>query len=134
MSFDPITAGIDLGKSLVDTLGKWIPDATKANEAAAAIQGQVNQLIQGQIDLNKLDSQNTSLFVSGWRPAVGWVCVSAYAYNFVLQPLLAFTLLASGVMLPTLPILDWSELGLVLMGMLGLGGMRSFDKLKGTSK
>ena len=134
MSFDPITAGIDLGKSLVDTLGKWIPDATKANEAAAAIQGQVNQLIQGQIDLNKLDSQNTSLFVSGWRPAVGWVCVSAYAYNFVLQPLLTFVLLASGVMLPTLPILDWSELGLVLMGMLGLGGMRSFDKLKGTSK
>lgn len=134
MAFDPITAGFNFGKDLVNTLGKWIPDATQANEAAATIAGQFNQLVAGQIELNKMDAQNSNLFVSGWRPAVGWVCVSAYAYNFVIQPLLTFTLLASGVSLPPLPILDWSELGLVLMGMLGLGGMRSFDKLKGTSK
>lgn len=134
MAFDPITAGFNFGKDLVNVLGKWIPDATQANEAASAIAGQFNQLVAGQIELNKVEAQSTSLFVSGWRPAVGWVCVSAYAYNFVLQPMFTFTLLAWGVSLPPLPILDWSELGLVLMGMLGLGGMRSFDKLKGTSK
>ena len=134
MAFDPITAGFNFGKDLVNTLGKWIPDETKANEAAAEIATQFNQLVAGQIELNKADAQNTNLFVSGWRPAVGWVCVSAYAYNFVLQPLLSFVLLSSGIMLPTLPVLEWTELGMVLMGMLGLGGMRSFDKLKGTSK
>jgi len=134
MSFDPITAGFNFGSKLVGILSQWIPDETKANEAAAVIAGQFNQLIAGQIELNKVEAQSASLFVAGWRPAVGWVCVSAYAYNFVLQPFFTFILLASGVSLPPLPILDWSELGLVLFGMLGLGGMRTFEKFKGVTK
>lgn len=134
MAFDPITAGFNFGKDLVNTLGKWIPDATKANEAAAELAGQFNSLVAGQIELNKIEAQSTSLFVAGWRPAIGWICASAYAYNFVVQPVLTFILLAMGVMIPTLPVLDWTELSIVMMGMLGLGGMRSFDKLKGTSK
>jgi len=134
MAFDPITAGFNFGKDLVNTLGKWIPDATKANEAAAELAGQFNSLVAGQIELNKIEAQSTSLFVAGWRPAIGWICASAYAYNFVAQPIATFILLACGIMLPTLPVLDWTELSIVMMGMLGLGGMRSFDKLKGTSK
>jgi len=134
MSFDPLTAGLDLGSKLAGLLGKWIPDTAQRDQAAAELAGQFNTLVAGQIELNKIEAQSTSLFVAGWRPAIGWICASAYAYNFVVQPVLTFSLLAMGVMIPTLPVLDWTELSIVMMGMLGLGGMRSFDKLKGTSK
>jgi hypothetical protein len=68
--------------------------------------------------------------VSRWRPSIGWICGAAYAWEFVLQPLLSFILVAAGapVEFSTLPKLNVSELSMVLMGMLGIGAMRSWDK------
>jgi hypothetical protein len=83
----------------------------------------------GQSAINEAEAQHASVFVSGWRPFIGWVCGVAFAYHFVAQPLLAFIIAnASGKV--TLPAFNMQELSTVLMGMLGLGGLRTLEKIK----
>ncbi len=138
MSFDPITAGLNLGKSLVDTLAKWIPDTAQRDQAAAEIAGQVNQLIAGQIELNKADSASPNKFVSYWRPAVGWVCVGSFFYAVIGYSFFNWTVLLiasfTGYVPPVLPSPDTTITLEILGGMLGLGGMRTFEKYKGITK
>jgi hypothetical protein len=74
------------------------------------------------------------VFKGGWRPFIGWVCGSAFAYHFVLQPVIVFVVLAVGVDLPPLPEFDMTSLMTVLMGMLGLGGLRTYEKKQGIAK
>lgn len=90
-------------------------------------------LARGQQAINLEEAKSENWFVASWRPFIGWVCGAAFAYHFVIQPLLAFTLAQMGRTV-TLPIFDMDALNTVLMGILGIGGMRSFDKMKGTSK
>lgn len=130
MSFDPFSAAFDLIKT---GLQKWIPDANIREQAARELANQVQTIALAQIEVNKAEAQHSNLFIAGWRPAVGWICASALGYTFVLQPFLIFILLALGVSLPPLPVLDWSSLSIVLTGMLGLGAMRSFEKSKGVA-
>jgi hypothetical protein len=85
-------------------------------------------LSQAQTRINEIEAASTDKFTSRWRPAIGWICGAAYAYNFVIQPFLLFTVALAGIHIPTPPTLDWTEMGVVLMGMLGLGAMRSYDK------
>ncbi len=87
-------------------------------------------LAKGQLAINQVEASNENIFVSGWRPAIGWVCGTAFAYHFVLQPLLAFLMAAAGHPV-TLPVFQMGELSTVLMGMLGLGGLRTIEKVKG---
>lgn len=115
-------------------LDKVVPDAKDRLEAEQVIMKGMLSLDLGQMDVNKEEAKSSSLFVAGWRPAIGWICASTYAYNFVLQPFMVFILAVAGVTVPPLPSLDASELSMVLMGMLGLGTMRSIDKYHGTSK
>ena len=82
-----------------------------------------------QIDVNKVEAANPSLFVAGWRPAIGWCGALGFAYVVLVQPLLAWA--ASYYGMPVPPILDSNLFSSVMMGMLGLGGMRSFEKFKG---
>ena len=97
------------------------------------LQLKVMELAQSQLEVNKTEAMSSSLFVAGWRPFIGWVSGSAFAYTFVAQPFIAFILVAFGVDFNAakLPILDWSMLATVLFGMLGLGAMRSYEKVKG---
>jgi hypothetical protein len=88
---------------------------------------------KAQVDVNLAEAQNPNLFVSGWRPAVGWVCAFALTWYFILAPLLTWTLSAFGVS-STIPAFDTSELMSLLMALLGVGAMRSYDKSQGTSK
>ena len=133
MALDPITAISDLIKT---GLEKWIPDANAREQAAAQIAAQVHAQTMAQIEVNKVEAASSSLFVAGWRPFVGWSCGSAYAYTFVLQPFLLFLLTACQVHvdIAQLPVLDMGEMGVVLFGMLGLGAMRSYEKVKGNGK
>jgi hypothetical protein len=88
------------------------------------------QLATGQIEVNKVEAANQSLFVSGWRPAVGWSCALAFAFKFLGGPLVF--VVAQWIGHPiTLPQFDFTEMSTVLMGMLGLGAMRSVEKIKG---
>lgn len=88
---------------------------------------------QMQADINKIEAGNPDLFVSGWRPFIGWVCGVAFAYHFILQPLLAFAVANSGSEVK-LPAFDMDALSTVLMGMLGLGGLRTIEKIRSTGK
>lgn len=82
-----------------------------------------------QTEINKTEAANPDLFVSGWRPFIGWVCGVAFAYHFVVQPLLAFAILNAGGEVK-LPVFDMEALSTVLMGMLGLGGLRTIEKIR----
>lgn len=86
------------------------------------------QVMLGQIEVNKVEAAQDS-FRGGWRPAVGWTCVGGLAYTYIAQPLLAWLSKAQGWQVP--PTLDIFDLMILLGGMLGFGGMRSFERIKG---
>lgn len=86
-----------------------------------------------QADINLEEAKHSSLFVSGARPFIMWICGVAFGYHFIIQPMIAFIMASNGHKVD-LPSFDMDALNTVLLGMLGLGGMRSFDKMKGTSK
>jgi|TARA_B100001094_G_C18073085_1_gene741150 hypothetical protein len=119
-------------------LDKFIPDADEkariAHELATMGEKHAQQLALAQIEVNKAEAASGSIFKGGWRPAVGWVCASAFAYHFVLQPILLFVVALTGTELPTLPEFDMSTLLPVLGGMLGIGGLRSYEKKQGLTK
>ena len=119
-------------------LDKVIPDsdmkAKLAHEIATMSDTHAQQALLAQLEINKAEAASGSLFKGGWRPFIGWTSGVAFAYHFVLQPLLVFVLTASGVDLPDLPEFDMSTLLTVLGGMLGIGGLRSYEKTKGLTK
>ena len=119
-------------------LDKVIPDsdmkAKLAHEIATMSDTHAQQALLAQLEINKAEAASGSLFKGGWRPFIGWTSGIAFAYHFVLQPLLVFVLTASGVDLPDLPNFDMSTLLTVLGGMLGIGGLRSYEKTKGLTK
>jgi hypothetical protein len=84
---------------------------------------------QMQSEINKEEAANQNLFVSGWRPFIGWVCGVAFAYHFIIQPILVFAIANHGGKVE-LPAFDMQSLSTVLMGMLGLGGLRTLEKIK----
>lgn len=88
------------------------------------------RLALGQIDVNKAEA-TTDLFRGGWRPATGWACVTGLVYQFLVQPLLPWCAAVLGLVVPPLPQIDNQTLMVLLTGMLGLGGMRTFERLKG---
>lgn len=87
---------------------------------------------QAQTEINRQEAASANIFVAGWRPFIGWVCGIAFAYHFILQPLLVF-LIANAGRTPVLPAFDMQELSTVLMGLLGLGGLRTIEKIRGTA-
>lgn len=87
-----------------------------------------------QIELNKVEAQHRSMFVAGWRPFIGWVCGFALLYSFIIRDVLAWYLTQSGSNYAPPPELAMEHLMAVLMALLGLGGYRTFEKIKGKSK
>jgi len=88
---------------------------------------------QMQADINKAEAVSNNLFIAGWRPFIGWVCGVAFAYHFIIQPVLAFAIANNGGK-AELPTFDMQSLSTVLMGMLGLGGLRTIEKIKNAPK
>ena len=119
-------------------LDKFIPDATErqklAHEIATMAEKNVHEISMAQIEVNKTEAASNSIFKGGWRPFIGWVCGVAFAYHFVLQPFLIFVLTTLGQPVPYLPEFDMASLMTVLGGLLGLGGLRTFEKYKGVTK
>jgi|TARA_R110000765_G_scaffold28039_1_gene67904 hypothetical protein len=124
--------------SVTGILDKVIEDkdqkAKLAHEIATMSDNHAQQALMGQLEINKAEAASGSLFKGGWRPFIGWVCGFAFAYHFVLQPLIVFGVTAAGVDMPALPEFDMGSLLTVMMGMLGLGGLRSVEKLKKIEK
>lgn len=134
------TAIIPVLTGLIDRI---LPDPKVAAEAKlemlkmaqAGDLAQLNadlQLATGQIDVNKTEAANSSLFVSGWRPFVGWTCGAAFAFKFIAGPAAVVLMAMLGHPI-TLPVFDFTEMSTVLLGMLGLSGMRTIERVKGVS-
>ena len=115
---------------------------TKAIDLEKAIMEADAQIIKGQIEINKMDaaykpidssflSLIVALFRGGWRPAVGWVCVTGLFYSFILRPILPWVITTIGFKTEPLPPMDMGALLPLLSGMLGLGGFRTYEKIKG---
>ena len=119
--------GIGAVSDLISTVvNKIWPDKSEQERAqiAAAV-----QIVQGQLDINKTEAASSSVFVAGWRPSIGWVCSIALFYQYVLRPIVQFIAVVSGHPLPPMPGID-DNLWELMLGMLGLGGLRSFEKVK----
>jgi hypothetical protein len=125
---------LEVGGRLLD---KLIPDKTAREKAQAellrAAQDQDFQKAMGQLEINKVEAQHSSIFVAGWRPAIGWVCVIGLAYNFLFYPILTWLVAVTGSEINPPPLLSENLMELVL-GMLGLGALRSFEKWKGVNR
>ena len=119
-------------------LDKFIPDADERNrlahEIATMSERHAHELAKGQIEINKVSAAHKSMFVAGWRPFVGWTCGVALAWHFVGQPLAVFGIAVSGAETPPLPVFEMESLLTVLLGMLGLGGLRTFEKTKNVAR
>lgn len=125
---DPITAALNIGGKLIDRL--W-PDPAQANAAKLELfklqqSGELSQ-IAGQLEINKVEAANPNVFVSGWRPFIGWICGVGLAYQFLIYPILI-------AFVPKVQQLDMGTLITLLGGLLGLGTMRTVEKLNGVAK
>ena len=118
-------------------LDKFIEDKDKKNAIAHKIatmaQEHAQVLSKAQIEVNKKEAEHKSLFVAGWRPAVGWVCCLGMASNFLVIPMANFALALSNSTI-VIPLIALSEMMPVLLGMLGLGAMRTVEKAKGVQR
>lgn len=125
---------------IVDLIGKFIPDKQKAAEMQLELarmqqDGELKaldadlQVALAQAATNQAEAASSCAFRGSWRPAVGWVCVVALAYQFLLQPLLAWGSTMAEIPVP--PTLELGDLIMILTGMLGLGGFRTYERVKG---
>ena len=124
--------------SVMEVAGRFLPeDKEKRAAAEREIEAQLSvhlaKIDLAQLDINKTEAAHRSVFVSGWRPFIGWSCGVALCWSYVFMPITQFIMAQTGYLVD-LPALDMSEMMPVLMGMLGLGGLRSFEKYKGVSK
>jgi len=130
---DPISALLNIGNTLIQRI---FPDPAQAAQAQLALlkmqQDGDLAAISGQMDINKVEAASTSIFVSGWRPFCGWICGFGLGYVAIIEPIarLVATLVGySG----SFPQIDTTLTMQVLLGMLGMGGLRSLDKAKGVA-
>ncbi len=111
-------------------LDKFIEDKDAKNALAHEIstmaERHAQELAKGQLEVNKVEAAHKNMFVAGWRPAIGWICGFALMYSTILSPILGIWY--------TVPPVDSSLLTTVLMGMLGLGAMRTVEKAKGVQR
>jgi phenylpyruvate tautomerase PptA (4-oxalocrotonate tautomerase family) len=133
---------LDLLGKLVDPvsniLDKVVEDkdqkARLAHEIATMAERHAQELAKGQIDINKEEAKSRNIFIAGWRPFVGWTCGLALFWHFLGLPVTLFITGWFNLQHPPLPEFDMQSLMTVLLGMLGLGGMRTFEKFKGITK
>lgn len=128
---------------LPNLLDKILPDKGSADAAKLELlkMAQTGELAQlqattdlakGQLEVNKVEAASSSLFVAGWRPFVGWICATAIGFKYIGGPLLVMICAAAGVDID-LPDIDTADLWPLLAGLLGLGGLRTIEKVKGAA-
>ena len=140
MSFDPLTAALDLGMIAINKL--WPDPIDAARETLkietlhqqgdlAGLQAQVS-LLQGQQRINEKEASHPNIFIAGWRPFIGWTCGIALFYNYIIYNLLVWVLVLLKSTRAAPPPADMTELMPLLLAMLGIGAMRSYDKKQRT--
>ena len=119
---------------LIDkVLGAVLPDPAAKTAAMTQLLGELGKLDQGQLQVNQAEAAHRSIFVAGWRPMIGWCCAFAVAYQYILLPLISWVAAVFALPIPPLPGLD-DNLWQLTMGLLGMGALRSFEKIKGVAR
>ena len=129
MSFgidDAIAAGLKV-------LDKFVPDPEARAKAEADLRNSLQAWDKAQTDVNAVEAANSNVFVSGWRPFIGWTCGLALAYQYVLAPLVMWVVMSLGLLIEPPPKLD-ETLWQLVFAMLGMGGLRTFEKVKGVAR
>ena len=114
-------------------LDKFVADKDLKQKLEHELKTELHRANMAQIEVNKEEAKHRTVFVAGWRPFTGWVCATALAYHFILEPVIVFGLALYNIQL-TLPQFDMASLLTVLMGMLGLGGLRTYEKKQGLTQ
>lgn len=130
---DPLSAVAGLAETMINRI--WPDPAARASAEAQLIKAQMDAALAGvqqQIDINKIEAANSNVYVAGWRPGIGWACGAAFALHFVVLPVLGWLAVLFGHDPIVIPF-DMDTLMTVLMGMLGLGGLRTFEKVRGVA-
>jgi roadblock/LC7 domain-containing protein len=129
-----VTALLPALGTLIDRL---IPDRAAAEKAKAEMELQLvtaaNQAALAQVEVNKVEAGHSSVFVAGWRPSIGWVCAAGLAWAFVVAPIASWALLVLGIK-AELPAIQFDHLFELVLAMLGIGGLRTFEKLRGVAR
>ena len=132
---DPITAVLEIGNKLID---HFFPDATKAAEAKLELlkmqQSGDLAVMTSQMEINKIEAGSTNLFVAGWRPFIGWGCGFAFLYVALFEPIIRFISTVFFNYTGTFPSINTEIMLQVLLGLLGLAGMRTWEKTQGVAK
>jgi len=135
MALDPISAVLDIGGKLIDRL--W-PDPLQAANAKLELlkmqqNGDLAQMV-AQTDINKVEAASSNLFIAGWRPFIGWGCGFAFLYSALFEPFARFVSTVVFSYQGNFPVIDTTLTMQILLGMLGMGALRSFDKKNGTAQ
>jgi roadblock/LC7 domain-containing protein len=129
-----VTALLPALGTLIDRL---IPDRAAAEKAKAEMELQLvtaaNQAALAQVEVNKVEAGHSSVFVAGWRPSIGWVCAAGLAWAFVVAPIASWSLMVLGIK-AELPAIQFDHLFELVLAMLGIGGLRTFEKLRGVAR
>ena len=133
MAFDPLTAISDL----VSKALSFIPNPAEREKAEAEMRASAmtmaQQITLAQLEVNQAEAANSSMFVAGWRPAIGWVCATALAFQVLVRPAVSTAATIAGTAVPELPGID-DSLWQLMLGMLGLGGLRTIEKIRGAAR
>ncbi len=134
---------LDVLTPIISKLLDFIPDPVKKAEAQLKLTEELNrnqevllnalsEVDKAQIEVNTEEAKSTNLFVSGWRPAIGWVCGAALTWQYILQPIITYFLVIDGKIV-SLPVFDFSTMSTILMALLGMGGLRTWEKKMGVN-
>jgi roadblock/LC7 domain-containing protein len=120
--------------TLIDRL---IPDKAEAEKARNQLEAQLvtaaNAAAMAQVEVNKVEAAHSNVFVAGWRPSIGWVCAAGLAWAFVVAPVASWAMLVLGIK-AELPAIQFDHLFELVLAMLGIGGLRTFEKLRGVAQ
>ena len=115
-------------------LDKFVADKDLKTKLSHELEKEIISLNRAQLEVNKVEAGHNNIFVAGWRPFIGWVCGLAFGWHFIGQPVALFVVALTGTQIPPLPEFDMGTLLTVLGGMLGIGGLRTYEKQKGLTK
>ena len=116
-------------KPVSDILDKFVADKDLKLKLSHELEKEIVSLNRAQIELNKVEASHENVFVSGWRPFIGWACGIALVYHVLVEPIIQYILIISGADFRT-PEFDFSQLSTIVMAMLGMSSLRTYEKTK----
>ena len=110
-------------------LDKFVADKDLKTKLSHELEKEIISLNRAQLEVNKVEAAHNNVFVAGWRPFIGWACGVSLAYHFIIEPIIQYTLIVNNIDYNT-PEFDFSQLSTIVMAMLGMSGLRTYEKIK----